>query len=88
MKYKDISKEDAKKCCKHHHKNCNICPLERTWVDNTGKLHHLLCWYVLMNLYSPEDLLNALLEMEYLELKDEELSKPNEWTKYLQESQE
>lgn len=88
MKYAEISKDQAKKCCKHHHKNCEICPLERTWVDSKGQLHHLICWYVLMNLYSPEDLLNALLEMEYNDLKDEELSKPDEWTKYLMESEQ
>lgn len=88
MKYKDVTKEQAKKCCKEHCKRingkvipqCENCPLERP---------KKFCAFMLLSLH--ENYKECpLLNEEYDALMNEDITKSKEWEEWLnkQESQE
>lgn len=88
MTYGQITKDQARLCCKRHGKKCAKCPLrrEREYTDEKGIKHSILqfCTYVLLSLYNDdqEELTRPLL--------DEEIQHPDEWHNYIDslESQE
>ena len=88
MKYKDVKKEDARKCCKKHHykdkkgkiySDCDNCPLRRSRIDKNGKEHTLFCWYVIYKMYEDVD-------EEVKTLNEEEIQYNKEWEKWVEEN--
>lgn len=88
MTYREVTQEQARKCCKRHSKKCAKCPLRREheWTDEKGIKHSILqfCTFVLLTLYSDDQ------DQERQMLLEEELHHEDEWRKFIDslESQE
>lgn len=83
MKYTEISIETARKICKKHTiikpksnyriEECDKCPLRRERIDEKGKKHTLICYYVLLNLVNTAEEIAKMTDMDIL--YEEELLK-------------
>ena len=51
MKYKDITKEQARQICRKHRVTCSQCPLRRERTDKKGTKHTLFCYYILVDIF-------------------------------------
>ena len=73
MKYTDISIETARKICKKHtiikpksnykFEECEKCPLRRERMDEKGKKHTLICYYILLNLISTAEEIEKMTDI-------------------------
>lgn len=88
MKYAQVDKEKARKCCREHtvfndkkHKesDCDHCPLRRDFKAIDGSIRRGICWFILMNGLT-EGLANTpFAQAEKAILEQEEISYPTEW---------
>ncbi len=98
MLYKDISKEQARQCCREHtifndkkHKECvcDNCPLRRAFKTKDGVIHQGLCWFILMRGLTDDLIANSpYAQAERTILEQELVSYPLEWLEWLKTHKE